>query len=149
MEQQNYSNHRRFVPGFHFVTSLVAVLIFALAAYKIVQSMCTGSWLFSDMVYTGMLPALIALALILLFWYSRQFAVKVQDRAIRAEENLRHFILTGKPLDHRLTMSQIVALRFAPDDEFHELIEQAIEKNLTADDIKKSIKNWKADHHRA
>ncbi len=149
MEQQNYSNHRRYVPGFHFFTSLLAVVIFAIAAYKIVTSLSSGSWLFSDFIYTGLLPLLIAIVLLLLFWYSRQFATKVQDRAIRAEENLRHYILTGKPLDHRLTLSQIVALRFAPDEELNELIQQAIDKNLSADDIKKAIKNWKADHHRA
>ena len=46
------------------------------------------------------------------------FAVGAQDRAIRAEENLRHFALTGKLLDKRLRKSQVIALRFADDDEF-------------------------------
>ncbi len=149
MGQQSYTNHRRFVPGFHFFTSLLAVIIFGLAAYKLVQSMISGQWLFSDIVYTGLLPVLIAVVLLLLFWYSRQFATKVQDRAIRAEENLRHFILTGKPFDHRLTMGQIVALRFAHDEEFVELCKKAADENLGPDAIKKAITNWRADHHRA
>lgn len=149
MEQQNYANHRRLVPGFHFFTALLSVLIFAFAAWKLVQAIMSGQWMFNDLVYTGIIPVCIAIVLIMLFWYTRQFATKVQDRAIRAEENFRHYILTGKQLDPRLTISQIVALRFAPDDEFKELITEAVEKNLSADDIKKAIKNWKADHHRA
>ena len=50
----------------------------------------------------------------------RAFPLAVQDRAIRAEENLRYFSLTGKLLDKGLTMSQIIALRFADDNEFVE-----------------------------
>jgi len=149
MEQQSYSNHRRYVPGFHFFTSLLAIVIFVLAAIKVIQIVSKGDWIFSDLVYTGILPLFIALVLLMLFWYSRQFAVKAQDRAIRAEEGLRHYILTGKALDKRVTMSQIVALRFAPDEEFRDLVQQAVNKNMSGDDIKKAIKNWKADHHRA
>jgi hypothetical protein len=57
------------------------------------------------------------------------FALRAQDRAIRAEENLRHFILTGKPFDSRLRMSQIIALRFAPDDEFPGWQKKLLKKN--------------------
>jgi ABC-type amino acid transport substrate-binding protein len=85
----------------------------------------------------------------MLFFYARQFATKVQDRAIRAEENLRHFTLTGNLLDPRLRMSQIVALRFAPDLEFVGLVNRAIAENLSNGDIKKAIKDWRPDHHRA
>ena len=95
--------------------------------------------------------ALIALLFIcglFIFWYMRQFPVKAQDRAIRAEEALRYFILTGKPLDNRLTMGQIIALRFAADDEFVPLAGRAITESLSPDDIKKSIKNWRSDNHR-
>jgi hypothetical protein len=148
MAQQNYANHRRFIPGFHVMTSALALVIFAAAAYKIVIGLSSGQWLFSDMIYTGLLPLCIAIALLLLFWYSRSFIIRVQDRAIRGEENLRHFMLTGKPLDHRLHMKQVVALRFAHDDEFLPLIERAIKEHLTPDEIKKAIKTWRADHHR-
>lgn len=84
-----------------------------------------------------------------MFWYMRQFPIKAQDRAIRAEESLRYFILTGKPISRALTIGQIAALRFAEDEEFVALIDKALAENLSADDIKKTIKNWKADHHRA
>jgi hypothetical protein len=74
--------------------------------------------------------------------------LKAQDRAIRAEENLRHYVLTGKLLPPNLKISQIVALRFAPDDEFLPLIEQTLDKNLTQKEIKKEVKNWKSDEYR-
>jgi hypothetical protein len=79
----------------------------------------------------------------------RQFALKAQDRAIRAEESLRYFILTGKAIDSRITMGQIIALRFAPDEEFVLLTEKAAAEGLLPNDIKKEIKNWRADNHRA
>jgi len=82
-------------------------------------------------------------------WYARSFALAAQDRAIRAEENLRHFALSGKLLDKRLRMSQIIALRFADDAEFLPLAEKAATENMKADAIKKSIVSWKADHNRA
>jgi hypothetical protein len=72
----------------------------------------------------------------------------VQDRAIRAEENLRHFALTGKRLDPRLTIKQIVGLRFASDAEFVELARKAAESSMTQDAIKTSVTNWRADYDR-
>jgi len=72
-----------------------------------------------------------------------------QDRAIRAEENLRYFALTGKLLDSRLTISQIIALRFAPDNELLALTDRALKENLSSTAIKKAIQHWKADHYRA
>ena len=70
-------------------------------------------------------------------FFSRSFSLKAQDRAIRAEENFRHFILTGKPLDSRLTTRQIIGLRFASDEEFVELAKSAAEKGTSEEDIKK------------
>jgi hypothetical protein len=78
----------------------------------------------------------------------RQFSVRNQDRIIRAEENFRSYRLTGKPLDARLSRSQVIALRFAGDDEFISLSQQAADENLTASQIKAAIQKWRADHHR-
>ena len=83
------------------------------------------------------------------FYLFRSFSLKAQDRAIRAEENLRHFVLTGKLLDKSLSISQIIALRFAPDEELIALTERAVKGNLSSTDIKKAIKNWKEDNYRA
>ena len=74
--------------------------------------------------------------------------MKAQDRAIKAEENMRHFMLTGKLLDSRITVRQIVGLRFASDEEFVSLAKRAVEENLTEDAIKRAVKNWKSDYYR-
>src|SRR6185369_5895648 len=83
----------------------------------------------------------------ILLW-TRTNALKAQDRAIRAEENLRHFVLTGKLLDPRLTVGQIAAVRFAGDAEFPELAARAAAGNMPAKEIKEAVKNWRADFHR-
>jgi hypothetical protein len=100
-------------------------------------------------VYSASLITVLTFCGLIQFWYSRAFATTVQDRAIRAEENLRHFALTGKLFDPRLTMEQIIGLRFAPDEEFLALAKRAVEEKLSREDIKKVIKTWRADLHRA
>ncbi len=98
-----------------------------------------------------LLPALfvyLCIAIILTGYFARAFALKAQDRAIRAEENLRHFVLTGKLLDSRLSVSQIIALRFASDDEFVALAQRAVTENLSNKQIKESIQHWRADYYR-
>jgi hypothetical protein len=94
------------------------------------------------------LLVIITFAMILQFFFSRVFPLKAQDRAIRAEENLRHFAMTGKLLDHRLNIKQIIALRFASDEEFVELSRKAADQGLSMDDIKKSVKHWRPDYDR-
>lgn len=142
---QNYKTHRQFVPLYHFI---LYPLLFACIAAS-VWIIYTAFYL----VHHGRLIALtigvLSLAGLLLCYYSRTFALKAQDRAIRAEENLRHFVLTGKLLNSRLTTSQIIALRFASDTEFLVLAERAAAENLKAEDIKKAIVNWREDNYRA
>ena len=99
-------------------------------------------------INVGLLVFSITIVLLMLWWYSREFALKAQNRAIRAEENFRHYILTGKPLDKQLRLGQIIALRFASDDELPGLAKKAVEEKLSSKQIKQSIKSWKADHHR-
>ena len=88
------------------------------------------------------------MSLLLLAFFARVFALKAQDRAIRAEEQLRHYVLTGKLLDARLTMRQIVGLRFASNDEFVALAQRAADQSLTPDAIKQAVKQWRADTYR-
>jgi hypothetical protein len=102
----------------------------------------------TDNLYSASLLVLLFLCCILLFWYVRIFPLKAQDRAIRAEENFRHFILSGKPLPAGLRVGQVIALRFASDEEFLELVEKAVKDNLSSKAIKMLIKNWKPDYHR-
>jgi hypothetical protein len=143
MEPQNYANHARFVKGYHFL--LTALLTIGLIVSII--NLCRH-WNESGRAINLML-ILIVVCLFLIGWFMRVFALKAQDRAIRAEESLRYFILTGKAIDSRLTIGQIIALRFADDAEFIALTEKAATENLSPVDIKKAIQNWRADHHRA
>ena len=142
MKKQNFQNHGRYIPLYHFITGTLVIAIFGGSIVNLINAD-------THTFYSAALLVCIAFVLVILFWYARAFALRAQDRAIRAEENFRHFILTGKPLDSRLRMSQIIALRFANDEEFLSLTKKAAEEGLTQKAIKQSIKDWKADHHRA
>ena len=89
-----------------------------------------------------------SIILMLLFLYARIFALKAQDRAIRNEVNFRYYVLTGKMLNDKLKMQQILALRFSPDEELKELAEKSVDQDLSNKEIKESIKNWMSDQHR-
>ena len=144
MKEQNYSNHHRYVPGFHFVLLFFCIVIFAGSVFFLIRS-----FMHEIERVSALITVFISLSLLLFFIYVRQFALKAQDRAIRAEENLRYFALTGKLFDSRLSMKQIIALRFASDLEFTELVNRAIAENLSNDEIKKAIKSWRPDYNRA
>jgi len=143
MPEQSYAKHAKFVPMFHFVLSGIILLSFIGSLVNLWQSLGDH-----ERLYNASLITALSVALLLLFFFTRSFAMGVQDRAIRAEENLRHLALTGKLLDPRLTVKQIVGLRFASDGEFAELARKAAEEGLAQDTIKKSVRNWRADHDR-
>lgn len=141
MKQQNYKNHSKYVTGYHIVTFL-AILAFLGGA---IRNLWNSS---EDNLYSASLLVLLAFILFFMFYFIRSFALKAQDRAIRSEEKLRYYILTGKSISNKLTTRQFVGLRFAPDDEFPALAEKAASENLSETDIKKAVKNWKADDYR-
>lgn len=149
MAQQQYSNHSRFVPGYHYFTTVLVLFVLLAGIVKLVHIVADPNHTFPYLMHDGIVPVATGIVLVMLFIYCRTFALKAQDRAIRAEESLRYFILSGKPMDKRLTMSQIIALRFAPDEELLALAAQAAEKNLSSTEIKKAVKHWRADEHRA
>jgi len=140
-KEQHYKNHRQFVFTYHILTSLAIIALLIGAIRNVIYSS-------RENLYSAWLLVLVAFILLSLYIHSRGFALKAQDRAIRAEENLRYFILTGKRLDQRLTLSQIIALRFAGDEEMPALAQRAAEEGLSNDAIKKQIKNWRDDWHR-
>lgn len=144
MTEQNFKNHARFVPLYHYIAP-IAILALIVGSCINLFDACNKK----DGLYSASLICLISFVLLILWWYTRVFALKAQDRAIRSEENLRHFIATGKALDNRLRMAQIIALRFAGDDEFVALAQKAANENMSNKDIKMAIKNWKADNNRA
>lgn len=142
MKQQNFENHVRSVPvylglGFAVLLTIIGACV---NLYKSVGD--------HQRLYSAALVLVLAVSVFMTAYYARAFALKAQDRAIRAEENLRHFILAGKPLDARLTVAQIAALRFAGDDEFVALAASAATNGTAPVDIKKAVKNWRADFHR-
>jgi len=143
MQEQNYAKHAKLVPMFHFV-------LFGIIAASLIGSFVNLWQSLGDheRLYSASLIAAMSVAMLLLFGFTRNFAMGVQDRAIRAEENLRHFALTGKRLDPRLTIKQIVGLRFASDAEFVALAQKAADESMPQDTIKKSVKNWRPDHDR-
>ncbi len=143
MEQQNYKNHGRMAPKAYYVGIVLAliVIIFTIIYCADIPKGWEGS----------LLPVLfldLCIGVILIGYYARAFALKAQDRAIRAEENLRHFALTGKLLDKRLTINQVIALRFASDEEFVMLAQKAADDNMSNKEIKTAIKNWRGDYYR-
>jgi hypothetical protein len=143
MENQNYANHRQIVPMYHRVLLPLLVLTLIGSGVNLYES-----WGDHMRLYSASLIVVLTICVLILTFFCRIFALKAQDRAIRGEENLRHFVLTGKLLDARLTIRQIVALRFASDDELAALAQEAAEKNLTPDAIKQAVKKWRADTYR-
>lgn len=140
---QSYANHAQRVPVFlgMLIVLLLTVIGSGVNMYK--------SWGDHQRMYGASLIMALSVCALIAAFYSRTFALKAQDRAIRAEENLRHFALTGKLLDARLNTLQIVALRFAPDDEFVDLARKSAEQGTAPKDIKQAIRNWRPDHYRA
>lgn len=146
MEEQSYGNHRKFVPGFHFVTFGILVLSFLWALWRLF----TGTALpWPDRVWV----VVMAVALLLLAWYTRTFPLTVQDRLIRLEERLRLAQLLPPDLAPRigeLKTGQLLALRFASDEEIPELTRKVLTENIRGrDEIKKLIRHWRPDHLRA
>ena len=142
MTTQNYSNHVRRVPGFIAIGVLLLVTIIG-AGVNLYES-----WGDHERLYSAALILTLSVCTLGIGAFARSFPLKAQDRAIRAEENLRHYVLTGKLLDQRLRPGQIAALRFASDEEFVELAKSAAGSDMAADEIKRAIKNWRADMHR-
>ena len=143
MTEQNYSNHTQRVPLFG-VALLLLIAVFLIGGFTLYFSRDHAG-----QMHNSLMLGTLAFATLLGLVQCRMMALKVQDRAIRAEENLRHFVMTGKVLDSRLSKKQIVAIRFASDDQFVELARQAAEQSMLPDDIKKAVKNWRPDLDRA
>lgn len=142
MSEQNFKTHSRYIFTWHILTGGAVIAVIIGSVINLINSTKSN-------LYSASLLTVISLILASIFWYSRAFALRAQDRAIRAEENFRHFILTGKPFDSRLRMSQIIALRFASDDEMPSLVKRAIDESMTQRQIKEAIKSWRADYNRA
>ena len=142
MAEQNYSNHARWYPLFHFVVVPLLALNFLshLIRFFMAPSWALGFW------------TLLGVTLILLALASRLQALRTQDRVIRLEERLRYKDILSPALAKKadqLSIGQIIALRFASDEELACLIERTLNVEFTkTKEIKQAIKNWRGDHLR-
>ena len=140
-EPQNLKNHQRIVPGFHVV---LGVMLFANLYHAVLMLRHGASG-------AGINALIFAVSLGLTAWYARAFALAAQDRVIRLEMRLRVKELAPQ-LSSRfdeLRIGQVVALRFAGDDELAALMQQVLDGKLTKGaNIKAAVKNWKADTQR-
>jgi hypothetical protein len=143
LQTQNYANHRRYMPAFHFVLIPLLLLTLIGSAINLYKS-----WGDHERLYNASLILVLTLCLMLASFLARIFALRAQDRAIRVEQNLRHFAMTGKLLDSSLSLGQVIGLRFASDSEFVNLARRAVDEGLSADDLKRAVKDWRADTSR-
>jgi hypothetical protein len=140
---QTFKNHNRFVPAYHVFVFFVFLVnaVWRLIALK------------NGITFGSVMELLVAAALLVLFFYARIFALTVQDRVIRLEMRLRLERVLGPDLRPRimeLDVPQLIALRFASDEELPLLVRQVLDEKLTdRKTIKQKIKNWQPDFLRA
>jgi hypothetical protein len=138
---QNLKNHAKFDPPYHMVLATVL-------AVNLIFSIVYAIGHFN--IYTGWL-VILSIAIWIPVLRLRQYPLKVQDRVIRLEERLRLVLLAPEEWRtqiERLTEDQLIALRFASDEEVVGLAKDALTQNLSRKQIKERIKVWRADHWR-
>jgi small-conductance mechanosensitive channel len=139
---QDFENHAKMVPLYHYVGSPLFLLAFLTFGYLTVADFSVERLAFmAVLVYLGIVGL-----------YARLFALGVQDRVIRLEERLRLQRLLPEALRLRigeLTTRQLIALRFASDAEVAELAVRVLSGELTdPKEIKRAVRSWRADHQR-
>ena len=144
MSQQNFANHAKTVPAFHFFVLPVLFLNIGWSVYR---------WKTSLWSLDGAIWVLTSVAILVGFLCARMFALSVQDRVIRMEERLRCERLLPQDLQARILEfepGQLISLRFAGDAEFPGLARKVLdEKMKDRKTIKQQIKNWRSDYLRA
>ncbi len=144
MSEQNFSNHAKYVPAFHFFVLPVLFLNIGWSIYR---------WKTSLWSTDGAIWVLTSVAILVGFLFARLFALSVQDRVIRMEERQRCARLLPTDLQARIVEfepGQLVALRFASDAELPDLARKVLdEKVKERKAIKQLVKNWRADYLRA
>lgn len=135
---QNYKNHTRWHPIFHFVIGPIFMLNVIFAIVLLVRR---PGWITAWAL-------VVSIALLMLTFLVRINPLRVQDRVIRLEERVRLTALLPDPLRARipeLTESQLIGLRFASDKELPALVQRALTENLSKKQIKQAIAEWRAD----
>jgi hypothetical protein len=141
---QSLQNHSRLVPPFHMFVLPVLLVNLGGSIYYLVKI---------GIFYNSVFGVLMALALFMLAFYARTFAMTVQDRVIRLEMRLRLTELLSAELRPRIpefTAGQLISLRFASDAELPALARKVLDDKLNdRKAIKQLIKNWQGDYLRA
>jgi hypothetical protein len=143
-EPQNFKNHTRFDPFWHFFITPVLLLNIIASIYVTIHHWPEHRVLFLWWV-------LMSVILVFAVGRARQHSLTAQDRIIRLEERLRFTALLPPDLlarSHSLATAQIIALRFASDEELPELVRRTLDENLTQKQIKQAINNWRPDYLR-
>jgi hypothetical protein len=140
---QSPEHHTRIVPGYHY-------WLFAILTVNLVLRVI---WAIRAPSFPNLWAIVMAVAFVLIAWYLRVFPLAVQDRVIRMEERQRLGRILPPEFRPRLgefTRQQLVALRFASDDELAALAMRVLNEGITDKKaIKRLIQNWRADHQRA
>ena len=136
--EQNFKNHVRFSPPFHFVAMPITLIAIGFSIYEFKKT--------QDISHALVIVAFVLILLTLLI--TRLYSLAVQNRAIKTAETLRYYMLSNKAIPESLKLEQTIALRFASDAELLALTDRAIAENLSSKEIKMAIKNWKGDYHR-
>ena len=140
-ETQSLKNHARLDPAYHILLFGVYLLNLAYAGFHVYREPSLSSGWYVVLSLIAIVPLL----------KIRTYPLKVQDRVIRLEERLRLQALAPQEWHthlYRLSEDQLIALRFAADDEVVALGKQALEQNLDRKQIKERIRSWRADDWR-
>jgi|SRR5271170_2981202 len=139
---QTYTNHTRFHPPFHFFLAPGGLVLLILTIVNVVRHYHQlNAWI---LLLIGILFPVAAFLI-------RTNALRVQDRLIRLEERLRLQSLLSADLSSRigeLSESQLIALRFASDQELASLVAKVLAAKMPSKDIKQAIVTWRADTFR-
>ena len=142
--QQNLKNHMRLHPPFHFIILPMLLLNLIFSIYLAIHH-----WPVHWTLHLWWIA--MSVVFFLMAGFNRAYAAKLQDRIIRLEERLRlQALLPAEDRAHinELTVQQLIALRFASDDELPALVRKTLTQNLEPKAIKQSIVNWRGDYHR-
>ena len=143
MAEQNFANHGKFVPAFHFFVLPVMLLNFGWSIYR---------WIHAGYTIDGFVGIIVAAALLVGFVMARLMVMKVQDRVIRLEERQRFERVLPADLQSRIpefTIEQLIGLRFASNSELPELARKVLDEKIPdRKSIKQMIKVWRPDFAR-
>ena len=137
MPEQSYANHAH-RPTAWLVTSFLALAAALTLAWGVVE----------DVSLQTIALVVLAVAVVMTVMLVRQFALRLQDRIIRLEMQVRLARLGRSEEAARLSLRQIIALRFASDAELAALVTRALTENMSADEIKRAVTQWQADELR-